>query len=112
MHQLGPNLLAPLPDARTGEVSETLACSRHVRIERIVSLGQTSPEGFWYDQPDAEWVMVAHGRARIEIEGQAGEIAMRPGDTLLLPAGCRHRVSWTDPAVPTVWIAVFFNPMD
>jgi len=27
-----------------------------------------------------------------------------------LPAKCRHRVDWTDPDEPTVWLAVFYPP--
>ena len=44
------NLLASLPSARDAEVSQVLLAGKGVRFERIVSLGQASPEGFWYDQ--------------------------------------------------------------
>lgn len=110
MIRLGPNLLAPEASARDRELMQPLAAANGVRIERIVSFGQASPEGFWYDQPEAEWVTLLTGRARISIAGQDGAIAMVPGDTLLLPAHCRHRVDWTDPEQPTVWLAVFVAP--
>ena len=35
------------------EITDTLLLTGRVRIERIVSTGQSSPEGFWYDQPEA-----------------------------------------------------------
>jgi cupin 2 domain-containing protein len=31
---------------------------------------------------------------------------MGPGDHVHIPAHRRHRVEWTDPAQPTVWLAV------
>ena len=108
MIQLSANLLSSLATS-AAEVSQTLVAGRGVRLERIVSSGQASPEGFWYDQLEAEWVTVLAGRARIRVADQAGDIALGPGDTLLLPAHCRHRVEWTDPDQPTVWLALFFD---
>lgn len=104
---MGANVLADGPGAGTGEVIQTLVSGPAVRIERIVSTGQTTPDGIWYDQPEAEWVTLLTGAARIAIAGQTGEIAMSPGDTLLLPARCRHRVTWTDPDQRSIWLAVF-----
>ncbi len=79
------------------------------RLERIVSLGHRSPEGFWYDQDEHEWVQVVTGRARLEIEGQA-PLDLGPGDRVWLPAHTRHRVLWTEPGVETVWTALFLDP--
>jgi cupin 2 domain-containing protein len=103
------NLLHDLPSATLVEVTETLAAGRNVSIERIVSMGQASPEGFWYDQPEDEWVMLLSGSARLTIESEPDELAMTAGDALLLPAHCRHRVTWTTPNEPTVWLAVFMS---
>jgi cupin 2 domain-containing protein len=88
---------------------DVLARVGGTRIERIVSRGHRSPEGFWYDQREWEWVVVVSGRARLELEGQ-GEIALAAGDWLEIPARARHRVTWTDPSCPTVWLAVFRTP--
>lgn len=101
------NLFSTLPDARVKEVVHPLLTAKGVRLERIVSHGQASPPGFWYDQSEAEWVIVVAGAARLEIAGRADDVALGPGDALLLPAHCRHRVSWTDPERPTVWLALF-----
>lgn len=45
------NLFADLPADLPDELFQTLAGSGDVRVERIVSRGHRSPEGFWYDQP-------------------------------------------------------------
>ncbi|MEJ2373974.1 MAG: cupin domain-containing protein [Pseudolabrys sp.] len=54
-------------------------------------------------------MLVMQGRARLAIEGEAEERALGPGDSLLLPAHCRHRVAWTQPGASTVWLAVFID---
>jgi cupin 2 domain-containing protein len=76
------------------------------RIERIVSTGQASPPGFWYDQDWAEWVVVLAGSARLLIEGEAEPRILAPGDYLEIPPHVRHRVEWTDGAESTIWLAV------
>lgn len=103
------NLFEPCPQARAAEVTERLAGGAGVRVERIVSHGQASPPGFWYEQAEDEWVAVLSGRARLDF-GDGGSRDLAPGDHVLLPAGLRHRVGWTDPAQPTVWLAVFWAP--
>lgn len=79
-----------------------------IRIERIVSTGQTTPEGEPYDQSWDEWVLLIAGAARIALEGK-GEFALTAGDHLLIPAHCRHHVLWTDPDRPTIWLAVHLD---
>ena len=112
MHKSGPptlNLLTPLPNASPDEIVDLLASADGVRLERIVSHGQASPDGLWYDQFEAEWVLVLAGNARLAIEGENDERALGPGDSLYLPPRCRHRVTWTDPDRPTVWLALFID---
>jgi len=103
------NLHDPLPTAAPEEIIDVLATADGVRLERIVSHGQASPDSFWYDQDEAEWVLVLAGRARLAIEGESGERALGPGDSVYLPPHCRHRVAWTDPDRPTVWLALFLD---
>lgn len=103
------NLLAPLPDAREAEITETVLARPGVRIERIVSLGQKSPPGFWYDQDEGEWVVLLAGAARLRFADEAEARLLRPGDWLDIAPRRRHRVEWTDPAAPTVWLAVFYR---
>ena len=86
--------------------------NRHVRIERIVSTGHASPKGFWYDQVENEWVVVLKGEAKLRFQSLRGyeePITMKPGDYTLIPARKKHRVEWTTPEEPTVWLAVFFG---
>jgi cupin 2 domain-containing protein len=104
----GGNLLASLPHDLAAEQTIELLANGNVRIERIVSTGQASPPGFWYDQDWAEWVVVIAGSAGLLIEGEAAPRVLRPGDYLHIPAHCRHRVAWTDAERPTVWLAVHF----
>ena len=108
MAQAG-NLLETLPPATGEERFDTLLLSATVRIERIVSHGECSPEGFWYDQKEDEWVVVLSGAARLAFDN-GEEVALEPGGYCHLPARCRHRVAWTDPGQPTVWLAFFFPP--
>ncbi|WKE64770.1 cupin domain-containing protein [Gallaecimonas kandeliae] len=103
------NLLNPLPDAFEGEVFDDLLSRPGLRLERIVSHGQGSPEGFWYEQQQHEWVLVLEGEAELGFEG--GEaVHLAKGCCQLLPAGVKHRVNWTAPDRPTVWLALFFDP--
>jgi len=91
------------------EVVDTLCERPGLRIERIVSTGQASPEGHWYDQESDEWVLVVKGGARIRVEGEAQDRELGEGDFILLPAHCRHRVTWTRSEPPTVWLAIHFR---
>ena len=101
------NLFDDLPDDMPGELIEVLARSDKTRVERIVSTGQQSAPDFWYDQDENEWVIVLKGKARLQFEEE--EVSLDPGDYVFIPAHRRHRVSWTSPDEPTVWLAVFFG---
>ena len=101
------NLLSSLPETLDEEVFESILEAGHVRIERIVSKGHTSPAEGWYDQDEHEWIMVLEGAGTVAFEhGQS--IRLEKGDNLMIPAHSRHRVSWTDPERVTVWLAVFY----
>lgn len=102
---MNSNLFANIPGELPGELTEALAELGPVRIERIVSRGHVSPEGFWYDQAGAEWVVLLQGRARLELD-PGGELELTPGDWISLPTHRRHRVAWTDPDVDSIWLAV------
>ena len=91
------------------EVTQTLLERPALRIERIVSTGQATPEGQWYDQDSDELVLVVDGTARLSIEGESEERELGEGDWILLPAHCRHRVTWTRAEPPTVWLAIHFR---
>ena len=103
------NLLNALPHcdpAAAARVDELLQ-RPGLRIERIVSCGQASPHGFWYDQAESEWILLLTGRAGLRFECENYSRLLLPGDCLDIPAHCRHRVEWTARGQPTVWLAVF-----
>ena len=103
------NLLVDLPQSLAAELTEVLARSDHVRIERIISTGHSSPKGFWYDQDEHEWVIVLAGEATLRFEGDEATVMMMPGDHINIPAGRKHRVDSTSSTEPTVWLAVFYK---
>jgi cupin 2 domain-containing protein len=103
------NIFSAVPLKTAEEEFLTLMAAKGVKIERIVSNGQVTPEGEWYDQAQDEWVLLLQGSAEILVEGEGVPIKLQTGDYLLLPAHCRHRVIWTDPDRPTVWLAVHFG---
>jgi cupin 2 domain-containing protein len=100
------NLFAPLPCFGADEEIAALLTTPNVRIERIVSTGQASPPGFWYDQNESEWVVLLTGGAGLRFDSEATVRELKPGDYLYIPAHARHRVEWTHPSEPTVWLAV------
>ncbi len=99
------NLLADLPVDLRDEQFTALLQRPGLRLERIVSHGQTTPAGEWLSQAQEEWVLLLTGAARLTLEGQES-VALGPGDHILIPAGQRHRVDWTQPNAPTVWLAL------
>ena len=101
------NLYDDVPIALPQELTQVLFAAQNVRIERIVSHGQASPPGFWYDQADHEWVVLLAGAARLQFDD--GVVDLKPGDFIEIPAHRRHRVEWTTPDVPTIWLAVFYG---
>jgi cupin 2 domain-containing protein len=102
------NLFADLPMPLPDELIQTIINSANVRIERIVSHGHSSLDGFWYDDQDQhEWVMVLKGAARLRFED--GTVEMTPGDFINISAHKRHRVEWTTPDEPTIWLAVHYG---
>ncbi|EGA71403.1 phosphoribosylaminoimidazole carboxylase ATPase subunit [Vibrio sinaloensis DSM 21326] len=102
------NLFAQIPDSLQQEVFNDLVCARHVRIERILSHGQSSPETGWYDQDEHEWVLVLSGFGVLEFE-DGREVRLEAGDYLNIPAHCKHKVQQTSPDEVTVWLAVFYR---
>ena len=103
------NLFASIPSHLPEELLETLAESRSVQIERIVSRGHASPDGFWYDQDRHEFIVLLQGAARLRFEADPESVELTPGDSLRIPAHRRHRVEWTTPDAPTVWLAVHYG---
>lgn len=102
------NLFADIPAQLPAEIVQILLTAADVRIERILSLGQASPTGFWYDEPTHEWVLLVQGAARLQFEGEA-PFDLCAGTFVNIPAHRRHRVDWTDPDQTTIWLAVHYG---
>jgi cupin 2 domain-containing protein len=104
------NLFDPTPSGVTAEFLQVLLETGDFRLERIVSAGQATPPGEWYDQDAHEWVVLLSGSAGLRFEDEPEPRVLSPGDYLLIPAHRRHRVEWTDPEAPTVWLALHYVP--
>lgn len=101
------NLFAGIPSDLPQELTEILLRRGGIRVERIVSQGHASPDGFWYDQQEHELVFVLRGSARLQFVDEVREL--NSGDFVRIPAHCRHRVAWTSPDEPTIWLAIFYD---
>lgn len=117
------SLFANIPNDLSAEVFEDIVKSDNVRIERIISNGQTSPEHGWYNQDQNEWVIVIKGRAQLIFENPLDNSVDSPvnhsdknqtvvdlnvGDYINIPSHTKHKVSYTDTTQPTIWLAVFY----
>jgi cupin 2 domain-containing protein len=102
------HFFADIPDELKEELIETILHTYNFRIERIVSKGHRSKEGFWYDQSENEWVILLKGGATLCFENQSQAINMNPGDYLHIEKHVRHRVEWTNPDEETIWLAVYY----
>lgn len=107
---LTANLLSALPDARAAEVCEDILLRPGLRVERIVSQGQVTLIDRPYVEAVDEWVLILRGAARLWLEGRDAEVVLNPGDHCLIPAGTAHRVTFTSPDEPTVWLAIHSDP--
>ena len=101
------NLFTHLPPLNTADEQFTpLLNEPGLRVERIVSTGQASPPGFWYDQAEDEWVLLIAGEALLRFADEAEPRRLKPGDHADIAAGRKHRVDWTKPGEHTVWLAI------
>ncbi|VVE17447.1 cupin [Pandoraea cepalis] len=107
------NLFAGLPsspDSTAAEQFTTLLAHHGMRVERIVSTGQASPPGFWYDQAQHEWVVLLSGGAGLAFADTPDQtLVLKPGDAVAIAAHRQHRVAWTTPGETTVWLAIHYD---
>jgi cupin 2 domain-containing protein len=102
------SLLEGIPKELPKEIFDTICSTGNVIIERIVSQGHASPEGFWYDQEKTEFVLVVKGSAGLKLENEDDIVVLKPGDYLNIGAHVKHRVEWTDSTCETIWLAVYY----
>lgn len=103
------NIFQPLAAPSTEEVVDELASGNEFKLERIVSTGQMTPAGEWYDQDTDEWVLLLSGAAKLLFDDGKEALDLQPGNFVHIPAHQRHRVEWTDPECETVWLALHFR---
>ena len=79
------NIFSNIPAELANEIFEDILITEKLRVERIVSKGQTSPETGWYDQDENEWLIVLSGYGVIEyINGD--KVTLKQGDYLNIKA--------------------------
>ncbi|MGE0269360.1 MAG: cupin domain-containing protein [Candidatus Omnitrophota bacterium] len=103
------NIFKNLPDASHNEIFDDLLTRPGMKVERIVSQGQATPDGDWLVSDWDEWVLLLKGKAGLLFEGAPNPVLLTEGDYLLIPSGMNHRVEWTDSDGQTVWLAIHFN---
>lgn len=87
------------------EQIEVLFEDSSVRVERIISMGQISPAGFWYQQEEDERVAILQGEAILRV--QDSFVHLLQGDTYFLPALLKHRVEFTSKDPACIWLCLF-----
>ena len=102
------SLFESIPSELPEELFDTIRSTENVKIERIVSRGHASPEGFWYDQEKNEFVLVLRGSAGLKLENEDDVVVLKAGDYLIIEAHVKHRVEWTDSTCETIWLAVHY----
>ena len=103
------NIFSEIPNSINGELAEILIRNEHFMLKRIISQGEATPPGEWFDQDTNEWVILLSGGAGLIFENEADECVMHPGDYVHIPAHQRHRVEWTDSKQKTVWLAIHYG---
>jgi cupin 2 domain-containing protein len=102
------SLLENIPKELPEEIFETICSTDNIKIERIVSRGHASPDGFWYDQEKNEFVLVVKGSAGLRLENEDDIVVLKAGDYFNIAAHVKHRVEWTDSTCETIWLAVYY----
>ncbi len=105
---MGTNIFNNIPLSASEEIFDILLERKGIKIERIVSTGQSTPKGEWYDQKNDEWVILLQGSAGLRYHDNNEIQLMMPGDYACIPAGKKHRVEFTDKNKTTIWLAVHF----
>ncbi len=103
------NIFENIPGKLPDELFAEIVSGNKFKMERIVSRGHHSPEGFWYDQDENEWVILLQGSAGLRFAGREELVVLHPGDYVLISRHLRHRVEWTDPDQDTIWLALYFK---
>ena len=102
------NIFNSIPSSLDAEVFEDILKLPNLRLERIISKGQSTSEDAWYDQEEGEWIIILEGHAILEFDNEE-YVTLKKGDYVNIPAHCKHKVKWTDPDQLTIWLAIFYK---
>ncbi|MFL0731415.1 MAG: Nif11 domain/cupin domain-containing protein [Prochlorococcus sp.] len=103
------NLLARALPPEGQEQHHLLHTGSDWRLELILSCSASSPEGFWYDQTDHEWIVILRGSASLKLKDPDAYVDLSVGDQLHFLPHRLHRVERTDPHPGTIWLALFWT---
>ena len=103
------NIFKNIPEHLPEELFQEILKTENIKVERIVSKGHSSPDNFWYDQEENEWVILLKGSAGLLFEEDGKVVILKPGDYINIPSHTKHRVEWTDQDMVTVWLAVYYK---
>ncbi|MEA3370350.1 MAG: cupin domain-containing protein [Campylobacterota bacterium] len=101
------NIFEQIPDNLQEEIFEDIIKTENLKIERIISYGQSSPKSGWYESQLNEWVILLKGEALLSFEGSK-DVRLNAGDYINITAFTKHRVSWTQPNAESVWLAIHY----
>jgi cupin 2 domain-containing protein len=102
------NIFADIIPDQSKELFESIIETDGIKIERIVSSGQTTPAGDLYNQPKEEWVLVLSGSAIVSFVESGELFTLSAGDYLRIPARTKHRVEHTSTDETTLWLAIHY----
>ena len=103
------NIFSGIKNQPPEEIFEPIIKTNQFKIERIISSGQSTDKGKWYDQDVDEWVILLKGSAGLLFESNNEKIIMKPGDYINIPAHQKHRVEWTVANQEAIWLAVRYR---
>ncbi len=107
------NIFSDIPKQIPAELFQTLLSKEgQIKIERIISKGQSTPINEWYDQIQDEWIILLKGKAKLQLENDLSLISLNAGDYYFIPAHTKHRVQWTTPNMETIWLAIHIYTMN
>jgi cupin 2 domain-containing protein len=86
------------------EYFESLFASKSIRVEKIISKGNTTQKGKWLNQSRGEWVVLLQGKADLKFEDSI--IRLSKGDAVYIAPNTKHRVEYTSKRPLCLWLAV------
>lgn len=102
------NIFKQIPKDLSEEIFEDIIKTDNLKIERIISYGQTSPKSGWYESELNEWVILLKGQAVLSFQN-SDDVKLNAGDYINITAFTKHKVSWTLPNEETLWLAIYYK---